>query len=533
MPAAEQARVAFMRFGLGPSRLTTSSLANRLWTEPDAAYERCRKEVNMGAEITDPALLKDVLSRREVELTPTGKLPGAINYEQEQLKNLRQRMKPAIGFAERLVLFWMNHFNICNSARPIEAQLAPFEREVIRPLIFGKFEDLLVGVSQSLPMLEYLNGAKSTASTPNQNFAREILELHTVGSSADYTGRDVDANSNYSQDDVEALTYILTGWKVQWRNKQGETSDPLAATQYLVPPSAVNPGFSFRADQHDKHDRTLLGTTYRYNNKRGEEAHNVERGIAALRDLAKKPQTGKRIAYKLLRHFVMDEPDEQAVTELAGVFDSTGGDLRLVSLHLLDMDIAWTTPLNRLRQPYPWFVSVLRGLGMPLEGFFNLHTAFANQDWYSRYTFLKFLYIFLDTINQRPGFWPTPDGYPDNNAYWLNGDALRKRPSALFEFLSLLSKNSFPRGIGRELVAFNTTNPSAVRVKVTKDSNWKDVPATQTLVWSFPDASNLATSLFPEGLSIATRSAMAEAVQFRDNLGALTLLFCSSEYVKA
>lgn len=512
-----------MRFGLGPSLTTSETIYKRIWSEPGLAYKLCLDELNYGAAITDQRLRANLLSTREAAPLNSGKPPGFYNGEQERRVLLQQRMKPTIGFVERLVLFWANHFNVYGFSGIFAINnTGAFEREAIRPNILGRFEDLLVAVAQSGLMLSYLDGRNSSKNKPNQNFAREILELHTIGSSSDYWSRDVERKSNYSQNDVEALTYILTGWGVKCNDGDNKF---LVDSSLLIPPGAEKMSFTFNPSNHDTRDRILLGKVFAYSSG----SSGVERGIQALKMLARQPETGKRIAYKLLRHFVTDEPREATVDALARIFNDSGGDLLKTSQALLALDEAWTTPLNRLRQPYPWFVSSLRGMGIPLSGLMNLTsegTAAGNV------SFHQHLEGALSAIGQRPWGWPTPDGYPDRNSFWLNGNSLRVRTGALYDLLTKLSGSKYPTGIGKELVIYDPAIPNSENCKITPSVTIKSIQSRNAVQWTIPDATSLAIRLFPAGLSQTTRLALAELTSQNDTLGALALLFSSPEYVQ-
>ena len=522
LSAQQQAHVAFMRFGLGPRPPSAHELYDRIWSEQNLAYNICRNEIKRGAVLTDPRLLKDLLSSEESSPFYNGRPPCFYNGTLERRVLLQQRVRPTIGFAERLVLFWMNHFNISSNSTATNG-VGALEREVIRRNLFGSFEDLLVAISQERLMLGYLDGRSSTAAKPIQNFAREILELHTVGSSSDYWSRDVDLKKNYSQADVEALTYILTGWSVK---HSASDNKYLVASNLLVPSGSVNRSFIFNPGRHDKNSRTLLGQTFVYQSG----PSGVVRGIEALRMLAQRPETGIRIAYKLLRHFVTDEPSETSVRNLAKIFTDTNGNLMKTSLALLDMDEAWVTPLDRLRQPYVWFVSALRGLGVPLEGLTHL-TSEGSAAGYV--TFQQHLESAFDAIGQRPWGWPTPDGYPDRSSYWMNGNALRVRTGALYNFLNVLSGKRYPVGNGRELVTYDPTVPNSENCRIKEGVGMKSASSPNAVQWTIPSAIDLMKKLFPQGVTAATASAVKELADRRDNIGALTVLFSSSEYVQA
>jgi uncharacterized protein (DUF1800 family) len=242
-----------------------------------------------------------------------------------------------IGFAERLVWFWSNHF--CVSADSIRSMAGAYEREAIRPHVLGRFTDLVLSAEGHPAMLYYLGnlgsmGANSIAGLNrarglNENLAREVMELHTLG-----------VRSGYSQDDVISFANVLTGWT--W-----------------LPP-ADNPEhggeFSFNPRLHEPGAQTVLGKTY--------ADEGVEQGRAVLRDLAAHPATATHVAGKLARHFVADTPPPELVERMAKVFLDTSGDLKEVAKTMVTSPEAWVVPPAKLKRPGEWVVGVVRASGL-------------------------------------------------------------------------------------------------------------------------------------------------------------------------
>jgi len=242
-----------------------------------------------------------------------------------------------VGFTERLVHFWSNHFCVSAAKGPVRAIAGSFEREAIRPHVLGCFADMLRAVEQHPAMLFYLDNAQSFGPHSkagqnrkrglNENLAREILELHTLG-----------VNGGYTQADVTTLARILTGWT--FAGREGRLGEPGT--------------FVFFANAHEPGDQTLLGKVYR--------AGGVEQGEAALADLARHAATARHIARKLARHFVADNPPDSLVSKLEKVFRDTDGDLKSVSVALIDADESWTTPLTKMRTPEEFMLAALRAI---------------------------------------------------------------------------------------------------------------------------------------------------------------------------
>lgn len=295
-------------------------------------------------------------------------------------------------FHERLAWFWANHFTVSAEKPLVFALVGSFEREAIRPRVTGRFADLLLAVARHPAMIMYLDNhlsvrkgwqprrvARSTAFPPpgglNENLAREILELHTLG-----------VNGGYTQADVTEFARVLTGWTVR----------PM-----MNVPGGGAPGFLFDPERHEPSPRTLLGRTY---------AEDGEaQGEAVLRDLAAHPATALHIATKLVRHFIADEPPPGAVARIARAFRDTEGDLPSVYSALLACPEAWARPLAKLKTPIEYVVSCLRALP-PL-----------------RAATPQALFFTLRGMGQRPFFAPSPQGWPDTAQAWAGADALWKR----------------------------------------------------------------------------------------------------------
>src|ERR1700751_3130077 len=254
-------------------------------------------------------------------------------YRAEALARLQRAMMSDCGFTERLVTFWSNHFCIsANKGELARIWAGSFEREAIRPHVLGRFSDMLKAVEQHPAMLFFLDNQQSLGPDSragqnrkrglNENLAREIMELHTLG-----------VGGGYSQQDVTSLAQIITGWTFVGR--QGILGQPGS--------------FVFNVNAHQPGAQQLLGKVY--------PAGGIEQGEAALADIARHPSTAKFIASKLVRHFVADDPPPALVGRLAGTFTRTDGDLRALTLALVDSDEAWRAPPTKIRSPYEYLVA--------------------------------------------------------------------------------------------------------------------------------------------------------------------------------
>jgi uncharacterized protein (DUF1800 family) len=247
--------------------------------------------------------------------------------------------EPGIGIGERLAMFWANHFAVAVGKGPAVRILAgAFEREAIRPHVFGRFEDMLLAVETHPAMLFFLDNQQSVGPDSkasghgkrglNENLAREIMELHTLG-----------VDSGYTQRDVTSLSRIITGWTVV--GTEGRLGTPGT--------------FAFNRAAHEPGSQTLLGISY--------PDDGVGQGRAAMRDLAHHPATARRIALKLARHFIADAPPPDLVASLAATYMRTRGDLSAVYQTLIASEAAWSPTLVKIRSPIEYLVALLRASG--------------------------------------------------------------------------------------------------------------------------------------------------------------------------
>src|SRR3954470_21644918 len=267
-------------------------------------------------------------------LRPAPEPPNIIQktYRAEALARLQRAVIADCGLVERLVVFWSNHFCISASKGGIARMWAgAFEREAIRPYVLGRFGDMLKAVEQHPAMLFFLDNQQSLGPESragqnrkrglNENLAREIMELHTLG-----------VGGGYSQDDVASLARIITGWT--FAGRRGQLGTPGA--------------FVFNANAHQPGAQRLLGKTY--------ENTGLAQGEAALADLARHPSTAKFIAAKFARHLVADDPPPALVARLRDVFNKSDGDFKALTMALVDSDEAWQMPMTKLRSPYEFLV---------------------------------------------------------------------------------------------------------------------------------------------------------------------------------
>jgi len=357
-----------------------------------------------------PTLAATPLEKVEVDGLFRAFIAAQRSQDRERLREMRRQLGEAMQaeranvlttrltttqpFAERWVAFWSNHLCISAAGGFREAMLAgPYEREAIRPFVFGPFERMLLASARHPAMLYYLDNATSIGPGSvavrrrgrsggerarerglNENYARELLELHTVG-----------VDGGYTQDDVVELARILTGWTVTGAGgPEGRTSGPLV--------------WRFAPGLHEPGRKTVLGTRYR---------EGVEGGEEVIRDLARHPSTARFLADKLATHFIDDAPPAQAIAELERSWLETEGDLGEVARTLVRLDAAWDPAYRKFRTPQDWFVALLRAVGAEEAG--------GN---------------FPQILQQlRHPMWapPSPKGFGDLRRDWSDPDALMNR----------------------------------------------------------------------------------------------------------
>ena len=297
---------------------------------------------------------------------------------------------------ERLTHFWTNHFAVSVDKAAVLGFAGALENEAVRPNLANRFVDMLVAVEKHPAMILYLDNQQSIgpnselgrfARRPNVNFgnnrsvginenlAREIFELHTLG-----------VNGGYTQADVTTFAQALTGWGIgggRGRLAQGTPGE-----------------FTFRNMAHEPGEKAILGKRY--------AEGGAEQPLAVLQDLAKHPSTAKFIATKLVRHFVSDEPPASAVEKVAKAFRDSDGHLPTVHDAVIDLKEAWQTPFAKFKSPHEFAISTFRALdfapGQPQQ----IISAF-------------------DTLGQRPYAPGSPAGWPDVASQWDGPDALMKR----------------------------------------------------------------------------------------------------------
>lgn len=318
------------------------------------------------------------------------------NYFRMAAARIEAALTTPAPFAERLVHFWANHFAVSADKLPVVGLAGLLEFEAIRPNLLGRFADMLLAVERHPAMLLYLDQAQSIgpgsqaaafagrrggqARGLNENLAREILELHTLG-----------VDGGYRQADVTELARALTGWTVG-----GLARGPLARMLGNAAPGS----FQFVPQLHEPGRRTVLG--------RSHAPGGEEQGRAILADLAARPATARHLATKLARHFAGDVPPREMVDRLASAYLDSGGDLPTLYRAIIASPEAWAPRPVKFKSPWDWSVSALRALG---------RSALDERSGA----------MLLDQLGQpiwRPG---SPAGWDDVAASWAGPEALVRR----------------------------------------------------------------------------------------------------------
>ncbi len=307
---------------------------------------------------------------------------GSRIYQAAAGARIASALQTQTPFVERLVHFWANHFAVSVDKLLMVGFAGCFEAEAIRPHVLGRFEDMMVAVAQHPAMLLYLDQAQSVGPNSavgargrglNENLAREILELHTMG-----------VRSGYTQEDIKEFARALTGWTLP-----GNEGIEQSVSNFRFVPALHEPGA-----------RTILGKTY---SDTGEG-----QARAVIRDLAASPVTARHIATKLARHFVSDSPPPALIQRLADTFLQNGGNLVSVYRELIGASEAWQPVAQKFKSPWDWLISSLRAL--------NRGSVEASQ-----------VTSLLNQLGQpvwRPG---SPAGFQDTDAAWAAPDALIRR----------------------------------------------------------------------------------------------------------
>ena len=415
-----QAEIAVLRFGLGarPGDLAIAAGDPRAWltAQIQGAVPLAGNTPLAPSDQIFTELLAARDERQQMKRETGGEAAGSTavaafnpvrdaylpHYRAQVLARAQSAALTTRPFAERLVHFWTNHFAVSADKGAVFGIAGTLENEAIRPNVNGRFVELLTAVEQHPAMIAFLDNQYSVgkeselallaarraarqrmgASDPpkrdfgiNENLAREILELHTLG-----------VNGGYTQSDVTSFAQIITGWSI------GGGKGRLAGG---------TPGrFYFRDNLHEPGAKSFLGKTYAEEGQR--------QGEAVLADLSRHPATAHFIATKLVRHFVADDPPRAAVERVARAFHKSGGDLPRVYAALIEAPEAWDAQMHKFKTPEDFVFSTWRALNVSPRQPEEVVRSF-------------------DLLGQRQYTPGSPAGWPDTSKSWDGSDALMHR----------------------------------------------------------------------------------------------------------
>lgn len=370
-PGANRHFAALNRLTYGPrieERRRAAEIGLGGWIEEQLAYEGV---VDTSAEVRLRPY--DAIHLRADELDSWDRVDAIREFKQA---TLLRRIYSYRQLYEVMVEFWTDHFNISIAKDGVWTLKIVDDREVIRPHALGNFRDLLLKSAHSPAMLVYLDNHVNHKDAPNENYAREVMELHTLG-----------VDGGYSQDDVMELARCLTGWTVKEHFWPGE--------------------YEFDQEAHSPGEKTVLGQPIALSGE--------DEAVQILERLADHPSSARYLSTKLVRRFITDDPQRDApelVARAAETFEQTKGDLRAVlRTILLDGLVTGSADLNHANaalSPRPKFKRPVHFLTSALR-LTNAET-----------TAPESLHRLLATMGQPDYEWPTPDGPADVSAAWMN-----------------------------------------------------------------------------------------------------------------
>jgi len=343
---------------------------------------------------------------------------------------------------EVLTDFWFNHFNVSLSKGASQHFVLSYERDAIRPYVAGNFYDLLIHTAQHPAMLEFLDNVGSVSNNNelskkreqslaarkvkqrmesmaadtanprnaemkqalarasmqglNENYAREVMELHTMG-----------VDGGYTQQDVTQVAKALTGWTVRPLDKDGAAAKIMQAAGPLAKiaekDNVTVDDFLFRANRHDEGEKNILGKMYPANG-------GYQEGVQVLQQLASHPSTAAFISKKLAVRFIKDTPSVQIVEQMTATFLRTGGNIRAVLVTMVNHPDFWEAGALRekVKSPFELAISAIRATGADVQQPFQIN------NWITR-------------MGQRLYFYAAPTGFPDRGNYWINTGSLLNR----------------------------------------------------------------------------------------------------------
>ena len=379
-----------------------TSMGADAWLEEQLAYE----------SLDDSALESAIAAALPTVGMTNGQILSLVAATEQQFKAVdelrgatlvRQIYSPRQLF-EVMVEFWTNHFNMLHIDGPVRYFKTVDDREVIRRHALGRFGEMLHASARSPAMLNSLDNVTNVVNGPNENYARELMELHTIG-----------VDGGYTEDDVKAVARCFTGW----------TTTPFQGGGDVT--------FFFFATRHDYNAKTVLGMPI-------PAGQGEQDGNQVLDLLISHPATARYLSTKLARRFVSDDPPASLVDRMAASFTASGGDIRTVLRTLFRSDEFKASGDQKYKRPAEFVISTVRTLAPQLGG-----------------SYVRTLAEQLVALGQMPYMWPTPDGYPDAKQHWINTSAQVSR----WNFGFGMAENTLSTGIRVDVPALIGTARTA------------------------------------------------------------------------
>ncbi len=355
--------------------------------------------------------------------------------------------------------FWFNHFNVAISKGGVQQFVTSYERDVIRPNVLGKFETLLLATAKSPAMLAYLDNTKSSVNEENmmggqqklnkkmqermesmdstmqknakgkikkpkmqglnENYAREIMELHTLG-----------VDGGYTQSDVTQAARVLTGWSLNPQIEYNVKARKLPNKSRIEKMGFVyDDNFLFAVNKHDKGEKKVLGQVF-------PEGGGYEEGEKLIHMLATHKATAKFISKKLAIRFVSDNPSQSLVDKMAKTFLEKEGDIKEVMITMVSAPEFWSKEALRekTKSPFELAISAIRSTNAQVDAPYQL-------------------YLWITKMGQKVYNYQAPTGFPDKGQYWINTGSLLNR----MNFGLALASGRIP-GVKVNLLALNNNH---------------------------------------------------------------------------
>lgn len=386
-PLSNHGQIAANRFGLGVrlDEVSTINSSPKKWLlrQIDNHYPLPNSFAKLPSSKQIIQKSINVRATKDKEKIKAHKKTAKQLFNEEMNARIQEDVITDRPFLERLVHFWSNHFTVSTKRKEVVGLVGSFEREVIRKHVMGNFSNMLMASCKHPCMLTYLDNIKSIGPKSktgkkqgkglNENLAREILELHTLG-----------VNGGYSQTDVQALANIITGWTVN--NKQGKGAGE----------------FEFKQSWHEPGTHKLLGKDYKN--------VGLSQGEEAIRMLAHHTSTAYFVARKLATHFISDNPSKKSVDKLARTFLQTGGNLPKLYKTLVELPESWQEQSGKMRSNHDLILAVARlAIFQPDE------------------RHIKYIKKSMEHLGNAPFTAPGPDGFSDKEEDIIGPNIMLRR----------------------------------------------------------------------------------------------------------